>query len=79
MLKVRHRTFRWSFVLTFATSRGGFSGLSGMVGEDLDQQFVAAFLELVNDGVVQRILVLLKPSGDVVRHLPGQNNIVARK
>lgn len=41
-----------------ATSVGG-TGLSGMVSKDLNQQFVASLLELVNHSVVQRILVLL--------------------
>ena len=40
-----------------------------MVGEDLADQRVVALLELVDDGVVERILVLLQPVGDVVGHL----------
>lgn len=47
----------------------GTSGLTRMVSEDLNQQLVRTLLELVNDGVVKRVLVLLKPSRDVVADL----------
>ena len=40
-----------------------------MVGEDLLDELVGTLLELVDDGVVQGILVLLEPASDVVRHL----------
>ena len=43
--------------------------LSGMVGENLHQQFVFALFELVHHGVVQRVLVLFEPARQVVRHL----------
>lgn len=43
--------------------------LSGISGEDLDEQFVGALLELIDDSVVQRVLVLLQPTGDVVWYL----------
>lgn len=55
---------------TFATTAAaGIARLSGMIGEYLHQQFVAGFLELVDNRVVQRILVLLQPTRDVVRYL----------
>lgn len=47
----------------------GVAGLTGMIGEDLHQQFIVRLLVLVDHRVVQRVLVLLKPAGDVVRHL----------
>lgn len=52
-----------------ATSVGGATGLSRMVSKDLNHQFVGRLLELVNHSVVQRVLVLLKPASEVVRHL----------
>lgn len=42
---------------------------TGMVFEDGLQQHVGALLELVNDAVVQGVLVLLQPAGEVVGHL----------
>jgi len=39
-----------------------------MVSKDLNHQFIARLLELVNHSVVQRVLVLLKPASEVVRH-----------
>lgn len=45
------------------------SGLTRVVSEDLNKQLVSSLLELVNDGVVKGVLVLLKPSGDVVTDL----------
>jgi len=39
-----------------------------MVSEDLDCEGVGGLLELVDDGVVERILVLLKPASQVVGH-----------
>lgn len=48
---------------------GGISGLTRVVSEDLDEQLVLALLELVDNSVVQGVLVLLKPSGDVVADL----------
>lgn len=55
-------TFASSVIL--ATTR-----LSRVVSEDILYQFVGTLLELVDDSVVQGILVLLKPAGDIVRHL----------
>lgn len=55
-------TFASSIV--FATAR-----LARVVSEDLAYQLVGTLLELIDDSVVQGILVLLEPSGDVVRHL----------
>lgn len=51
-------------VFAAATTR-----LSWMIGEDFHQQFVGGFLELVDNGVVQRILVLFQPTADVVWYL----------
>lgn len=45
------------------------SRLTRMVKEDLLDQLVLTLLELVNYGVVKGILVLLKPSSDVVGNL----------
>lgn len=56
---------------------GGISGLTRMVSEDLLDQFVLTLLELVNDGVVERVLVLLKPSSDVVADLFYNNEFKA--
>lgn len=55
---------------TLATATAGsITRLARMISEDLDQKFVLALLELVNDGVVKRVLVLLEPTGDVVADL----------
>ena len=48
-----------------------------MIGEDLDGQRVGALLELVHHGVVQRVLVLLQPAGQVVRHLESRSGQVS--
>ena len=37
-----------------------------VISKHLDQKLVGALLELIDDAVVQRILVLLKPTSDVV-------------
>jgi len=59
--------------LLATTSLGLFTAtrLAGVIGEDLDQQLVLRLLELVDNGVVQGILVLLQPTGDVVGHTTG--------
>jgi hypothetical protein len=60
------------FFLTLAagiTSAGRRSRLARMVSEDLNKQFVGGLLELVDNSVVQGVLVLLKPSSQVVGHL----------
>lgn len=55
---------------TLATATAGsITRLARMISEDLDQKFVLALLELVNDSVVKRVLVLLEPTGDVVADL----------
>lgn len=62
-------------VVTFATGVGsGSAGLTRMVGKDLDQQFVRSLFVLIDDGVVQWVLVLLQPTGDVVRYLIETDN-----
>ena len=43
--------------------------LARVVGEDVLGQLVGALLELVHHGVVERVLVLLQPADQVVRHL----------
>lgn len=68
----RHRGETTALLTTSALAAGGGSGvtrLTGMIGEDLHQQFVGRFLELVDHRVVQRVLVLLQPAGDVVWYL----------
>lgn len=40
-----------------------------MVGEDFAQQLVATLLVKIDDGVVQGVLVLFQPTGDVVWYL----------
>ena len=40
-----------------------------MIGEDAVDQKIGSLFELIDDSVVQGILVLLQPAGDVVRHL----------
>lgn len=52
-----------------AATSASITRLARMVSEDLNQQFVLALLELINDSVVERVLVLLKPAGDVVADL----------
>lgn len=47
----------------------GTTGLARVISEDLNEQLVLTLLELVYDGVVKGVLVLLKPSGDVVTDL----------
>ena len=43
--------------------------LSRVIGEDVRGELVGALLELIDDGVVQRVLVLLQPADQVVGHL----------
>merc|ERR1719412_2956678 len=47
---------------------GGLQGLTGVVSEALDGHGVASVLDHLHDGVVERILVLLQPAGQVVGH-----------
>lgn len=56
-----------SSLATAATT--GVTGLTRMIGEDLYQQLVTGLLVLVDHSVVQRVLVLLQPAGNVVRYL----------
>lgn len=58
-----------SYELIRTLSGRSISGLARVVKEDLLDQLVLALLELINDGVVEGILVLLKPSSDVVADL----------
>lgn len=51
------------------TTSTSITRLARMVSEDLNQQLVGALLKLVDDGVVKRVLVLLKPASDVVADL----------
>lgn len=51
------------------TTTAGITRLARMVSKDLNKKFVLSLLELVNDGVVEGVLVLLKPSRDVVADL----------
>ena len=52
-----------------ATATTSIARLPGMIGEYLHQQFVPGFFELVDHRVVQRILVLLQPTRNIVRYL----------
>ena len=54
---------------TLAAARLRRRRLAGVVGEDLHCQRVGALLELVHHGVIERVLVLLEPAGQVVGHL----------
>lgn len=47
-----------------------------MICKDLNQQFVGRLLELVDYSVVQRILILFQPTGDIVRYLSTGNVVV---
>uniref|UniRef100_A0A2M4DMR2 Uncharacterized protein n=1 Tax=Anopheles darlingi TaxID=43151 RepID=A0A2M4DMR2_ANODA len=70
---VRGRDSGETGTLLATTALGGswVSRLAWVISEDLHDQGVGTLLELIDDSVVQRILVLLKPSGDVVRHTTG--------
>lgn len=52
------------------------SGLARVISEDLLHQFVVTLLELIDDSVVQGILVLLEPAGDVVGHLQKRHPMI---
>lgn len=52
-----------------AAAATGVTGLTGMVGEDFYQQLVSGLLELIDHRVVQRVLVLLQPAGDIIWYL----------
>lgn len=58
-----------SYKVIHTLGGSSISRLTRMVSEDLLNQLVLALLELVNYGVVKRILVLLKPATDVVGNL----------
>lgn len=60
----------WGFglIFTFATSITT-TRLTCMIREDLAQELVGTLLVQVDDGVVQGILVLFQPAGDVVWYL----------
>jgi hypothetical protein len=67
---ILNKTFSDGLTLAAATATSvGATGLSRMVSKDLNHQFIGRLLELVNHSVVQRVLVLLKPASEVVRHL----------
>lgn len=51
------------------TATAGITRLTRMISKDFDKQFVLTLLELVDNGVVKGVLVLLKPSSDVVADL----------
>lgn len=59
-----------------AAAAAGVAGLTRMIGEDLHQQLVRGLLELVDHRVVQRILVLLEPAGDVVGYLRNSDETI---
>lgn len=62
----RHSGEATTLLATTALGLFTATGLSGVISEDFDQQFVLRLLELIDNGVVQRILVLLQPTGDVI-------------
>merc|ERR1712038_1826266 len=47
---------------------GSLQGLARVVGKALDGQVISTLLDELNNGVIEGILVLLKPSGQVVGH-----------
>merc|ERR1719510_1883384 len=55
-----------ALLLPAAIVLGGFQRLSGVVAETFNRQLVAAVLDELDDGVVEGILVLLQPAGQVV-------------
>merc|ERR1712079_696756 len=50
---------------------GSLQRLAGVVSEALDGQSIATVLDKLNNGVIERILVLLQPASQVVRHSGG--------
>jgi hypothetical protein len=58
-------------VITLATGLFFATRLSRMISEDLAEQIVATLLELIDHSVVQGILVLFQPVGNIVGHLIG--------
>lgn len=68
----RHRGETTALLTTSALAAAaatGVTGLTGMISEDLYQQLVRRLLVLVDHRIVQRVLVLLQPAGDVVGYL----------
>ena len=55
-----------SLFLPTAVILGSLQRLTGVVSESFDHESVAAVLNHLHDGVIERILVLLQPAGDVV-------------
>merc|ERR1711963_1052256 len=55
-----------ALLLLAAVILGSLQGLAGMISEALDHQSVTAVLDHLDDGVVERILILLQPAGQVV-------------
>lgn len=60
---------------TLAATSIGSTRLTRMIREDVHQEFVAALLEQVDHGVVQGVLVLLQPTGDIVGYLNSLSQI----
>lgn len=57
-------------IRTLATAAtAGITRLTRMVSKDFNQEFVLSLLELIDDSIVKGILVLLKPSSNVVTDL----------
>lgn len=61
--------------LTLLGSAVTTAALARMVDEDLGDQLILPLLELIDNGVVQWILVLLEPSAQVVRHLVWERKV----
>lgn len=60
---------------TLAATSIGSTRLTRMIREDVHQEFVAALLEQVDHCVVQGVLVLLQPTGDIVGYLNSLSQI----
>ena len=56
-------SFAFAFAQIISVSK---VALARMVSKDVDDQLVGAVLEDVNNGVIERVLVLLQPPGQVV-------------
>merc|ERR1719150_2567060 len=65
-LEVGGHSLAASLLLPVRCILGSLQGLAGMVSEALDGQSIATVLDELNNGVIERILVLLEPSSQVV-------------
>lgn len=56
---------------TFSFALVSTSRLTRVIGKEFHKKGVAGLLELVHNSVVERVLVLLEPAGEVVGHRAG--------